>query len=397
MKQEHILSILYDLALITSGESDPSVLTGKFLQRLMFHTNMPLGVYVNDLIPVAEDGEEYAARLLNAIGDPDLTKRLDQEYLLPAEAARGKTPFIKDPQLLAQKLGQQGTWKSGLRLNIGGSAAFILLSPDEIRQDIPWASVFNPVLDNFSHVLSLCQGNAAKTAQLAAANKELESFSYSISHDLRAPLRAIDGFARALHEDYAGTLDRTALNYIDRITAGARRMDMLIDDLLQLSKIGRTTLNCEVVDLSAMATEISDTLHNEEPDCKIEFRIQPGIREKGDSRLLYIALTNLLQNAWKYTRNSDKPCIEFGIAHQDGKAVYFVRDNGVGFDMAYADKLFVAFQRLHGTEFPGTGIGLATVRRIIHRHNGHAWAESKPGKGATFYFTLGELNSNEDD
>jgi PAS domain S-box-containing protein len=227
-----------------------------------------------------------------------------------------------------------------------------------------------------------------RTAQLEAANKELEAFSYSVSHDLRAPLRAIDGFSQALLEDYAGGLDADGRNALQRVRAGAQRMARLIDDLLKLARVTRAEVRPEPVDLSATAQEIADELQQAQPERRVTFAVTPGLTARGDPHLLRIALENLLGNAWKFTGGRDDARVEFGVTERDGAPAYFVRDNGVGFDMAYAGKLFGAFQRLHDArEFPGTGIGLATVQRIIHKHGARVWAESEVGKGAMFCFS----------
>jgi light-regulated signal transduction histidine kinase (bacteriophytochrome) len=227
-----------------------------------------------------------------------------------------------------------------------------------------------------------------RTAELETVNRELEAFSYSVSHDLRAPLRAIDGFARALNEDYADRFDAVAHDYLDRVRKAAQRMGTLIDDLLQLSRVNRGALRPAEVDLSAMAHEIVGQLAGAESKRQVSVEISPQLRAQGDTRLLHIVLTNLLDNAWKYTSKTDPARIVFGQDQVNGKTVFFVRDNGAGFDMQYVAKLFGAFQRLHGAEFPGTGIGLATAQRILARHGGRIWAEAQPGQGATFYFTL---------
>lgn len=229
----------------------------------------------------------------------------------------------------------------------------------------------------------------ARTDAMDVANRELEAFSYSVSHDLRSPLRAVDGFALALTEDYAGKLDATGEDYLQRIRGGTQRMSALIDAMLQLSRIGRKPLKPGSLDLSIMAREILTELAVAEPARQVAIDITPGLHAWGDAQLLHAALGNLLGNAWKYSAKTPHAKITFGHLQQDGQAVYFVRDNGVGFDMAHAGKLFGAFQRLHHrAEFEGTGIGLATVQRIIHRHGGRIWAEAAPGQGATFYFTL---------
>ncbi len=229
-----------------------------------------------------------------------------------------------------------------------------------------------------------------RTTELTAANKELEAFSYSVSHDLRTPLRAIDGFSQVLLDDYADRLDDQARNYLGRVRAATQRMGNLIDDMLTLSRITRAEMQRETVDLSALATEVFAELQASEPERKVDVRIEPGLVAKGDSQLLRVALVNLLGNSWKFTGKTVNAKIEFGaIRNADGTTDFFVRDNGVGFDMTYADKLFGAFQRLHlASEFPGTGIGLATVQRIIRRHGGQTRGEAVPGQGATFNFTL---------
>ena len=230
-----------------------------------------------------------------------------------------------------------------------------------------------------------------KALELAASNKELAAFSYSVSHDLRAPLRAINGFSTALAEDYTDIIDDTGKHYLQRICSGAERMGLLIDDLLMLSRVTRDEVHWENVDLSQMAYESVEKLQHEDPDRHVHIDIQPGLTTVGDKRLLQIALDNLLGNAWKYTLKTKHPQFTFGMKSQNGKAVYFIEDNGAGFDMTYSNKLFGAFQRLHSSnEFEGTGVGLATVQRIIRRHGGKIWASAQVGKGATFYFTLGE-------
>lgn len=230
--------------------------------------------------------------------------------------------------------------------------------------------------------------------ELLAANNELEAFSYSVSHDLRAPLRSIDGFSLALLDDYADKLDEDGRDYLHRVRAATQRMGTLIDDMLNLSRVTRTEMRLENADLSAMARSITTELRSAQPERRVEFRFEEGLKAVADSHLLRIALENLIGNAWKFSSKRESACIEFGRTHCDGGAAYYVRDNGAGFDPAYAERLFGAFQRLHdNAEFPGTGVGLATVQRIIHRHGGRIWAESAVERGATFYFTLSEARS----
>jgi light-regulated signal transduction histidine kinase (bacteriophytochrome) len=229
-----------------------------------------------------------------------------------------------------------------------------------------------------------------KLNELTAANQELAAFSYSVSHDLRAPLRSIDGFSQALLEDYADKLDDPGREHLTRVRAATQRMGHLIDDLLKLSRVTRAEMRPIAVDLSALASDVFAELRKSKPDRRVECHIEPGLAAEGDARLLRVAIENLLGNAWKFTGKTANAKIEFGATRDaDGASSYFVRDNGAGFDMVYADKLFGAFQRLHSMdEFPGTGIGLATVQRIVHRHGGQVRAEGVPGQGATFHFTL---------
>lgn len=231
-------------------------------------------------------------------------------------------------------------------------------------------------------------------AALEASNKELDAFAYSVSHDLRAPLRGVDGFSLALSEDYAEKLDETGRDYIHRIRKGCIRMGRLIDDLLQLSRIARSELNRVPVDLSRMAEQVIATLQMSDPGREIEVHIDSGMAANVDLTLIRSVLENLLGNAWKFTRNTAKPLIQFSAVHENGGSIYCVKDNGAGFNMEYANKLFTAFQRLHRQdEFEGTGIGLASVQRVISMHGGKIWAEGEEGKGAAFYFTLGDSQS----
>ena len=230
-----------------------------------------------------------------------------------------------------------------------------------------------------------------RTAQLESANRELEAFSYSVSHDLRAPLRAVDGFSRALLEDHGDRLEDGARAGIDRIRAAAQRMSQLVDALLQLARVTRSDLHRAPIDVTALASGIADELRQREAAPAVDFAIAPNLRASADRRLMHVLFQNLFENACKFSTGRAGARVECGVTTQDGHSAWFVRDNGVGFDMAYAHRLFGPFQRLHSeAEFPGSGIGLATVQRIVHRHGGRIWAESRPGEGATFYFTLPE-------
>jgi PAS domain S-box-containing protein len=235
-----------------------------------------------------------------------------------------------------------------------------------------------------------------RTAQLQAANKELEAFSYSVSHDLRAPLRHINGFSQALLEDYADKLDKDGKFYLQEVRGASQEMAQLIDDVLQLARVTRSEMRREVVNLSELALSVIADLQKGDAGRQVSVRVEEALSTHGDKRLLRIVLSNLLSNAWKFTSKQAQPEIVSGHERRDGETVYFVRDNGAGFDMAFADKLFGAFQRLHSAaEFEGTGIGLATVQRIINRHGGRVWAEGAVNQGATFYFTLPDFKGEK--
>jgi light-regulated signal transduction histidine kinase (bacteriophytochrome) len=233
-----------------------------------------------------------------------------------------------------------------------------------------------------------------RTAQLESTNKELEAFCYSVSHDLRAPLRNIVGFSQALLQDYSDKLDEQGKEYLQRAGAAGQRMTRLIEDLLHLSRVARSEMSRSKVNLTQLVQAVAAELQKGEPTRSVHWKITQGATAEGDPRLLRIAFENLLGNAWKFTGKKEHPVIEFGQTKQGDERVFFVRDNGAGFEMAYAGKLFGAFQRLHpATDFPGTGIGLATVQRIINRHGGRIWAHAEPEKGATFYFTLRDVQT----
>jgi len=248
---------------------------------------------------------------------------------------------------------------------------------------------------NFDAMTSTLRASFAQiersNQELAALNKEIEAFSYSVSHDLRAPLRSMDGFSLALLEDFGDQLDEQGRDYLNRIRAASQRMGRLIDELLGLSRVTRTELSIRSVDLSAIARDIAASLNQQQPERAVTWEIEEGLTVDADKSLMQIAMQNLLENAWKFTGKTPNPTIRVGRTHGSAQPACFVADNGVGFDMTYADRLFGAFQRLHHeTEFAGTGIGLAIVQRIIRRHEGRIWAEARPGQGATFFFSFRE-------
>lgn len=263
--------------------------------------------------------------------------------------------------------------------------------PEELRLLQALANSTSIAMENVQLYGELEQQVRERTAQLEAANEELEAFTYSVSHDLRAPLRHIDAFSNLLLENSGNQLDDASNDYVRRIHRAISRMGQLIDDLLKLSHIARAEISKETVDLTQMAEEIVSELQAATPNRWIEFTIGKNISANGDSRLLRVALENLFSNAWKYTSKKPQACIDFSCKQRPtGQMIYTVQDNGAGFDMTYIEKLFGPFQRLHSdSEFPGTGVGLATVQRIIHKHGGKIWAKAVEGEGATFSFTLG--------
>jgi hypothetical protein len=279
---------------------------------------------------------------------------------------------------------------SGHHLKMDGSRLHLelLWHPLSFRGEAAYLAVLREASET-GRAAGLEHRVAELAAQLEAAQHELETFSYSITHDLRAPLRHIDGFSKALLDDYGGKLDSQGAEYLSRICQAVGRMSQLIDDLQLLARVARSELTPQAVNLSVTAQVITLELKIAAPDRQVEFRIAEGVSAKADPRLTRQLLEILISNAWKFSAGAQQSRIEFGAGEKGGETFYFVRDNGVGFDMAYAEKLFSVFHRLHRSdEFEGSGVGLAIAQRIVRRHGGRIWAESAPGEGATFYFTL---------
>jgi PAS domain S-box-containing protein len=344
-------------------------------------------------------------------GESQLTPELEAMYGLPAGGfAEGKRSWqdliCPEDREQGERYVQQAmetgsfaaewrvTWPDGATRWLFGRA---WVSKDDTGKPLRLMGANTDVTERKLAELEVLRVNAEleqrvreRTLQLETANRELEAFAYSVSHDLRAPLRGIDGWSLALMEDYAPSLDDGARQYLNRVRAETQRMGTLIDDLLQLSRVNRGEMKSAQVDLTTLANRIIAGLRDAQPERSMEFVVAPRLTAFGDGRLLEIALTNLFSNAVKFTGARDNAFIEFGSLEKEGEMVFYVRDNGAGFDMAYAGNLFGAFQRLHkASEFPGTGVGLATVQRIVHRHGGRVWAEGGVNHGATFSFTLG--------
>ena len=334
----------------------------------------------------------------NPILELDDTGRMTYSNKAAAEIIRnaGKTdsdnPFKPDDlQEILQDLKEQKALQYSRKVEINGTifGEYIYLAPQFNAVRI-YAMEITEQVRAEEKIEILNTDLAAHASELEAANRELESFSYTVTHDLRKPLTIINGYCQVLRDLCVDKLDEQCKSYIEEVYNGTLRMNELIDALLRFSTLARKELRREVVDLSAVARSAAGELRLAEPDRPVTLRIAEGIKVNGDANLLRVVLDNLLGNAWKYTKNRQDAVIEFGVAETAGEPVFFVRDNGIGFDMADAEKMFLPFQRLPvPDEYKGHGIGLATVQRIIHRHSGRIWAEGEPGKGATFYFTIG--------
>lgn len=380
----------------------------KFLQKPRAHQ---IGV-ARDLFVRRKDGSEVPVEIgVNSIETPrgrftlasilDITERHRYEDELrrsQSEALAGKQR-AEHRALLLRRLWEE-TVALAIRCGLPGADAAPKLmvtaceNPSHVEESLAavlatFETAFRGYMEANGKLAAQNRALAAAKAVTEASNRELEAFSYSVAHDLRSPLRSVEGFCQILEEDYSSVLDAAGLDYLARVRRAAQHMGVLIDDLLRLARITQGDLSCTIVNLSPIAAQIRDALLDASPGRTAEFTIAPDIMAAGDPRLLRVVLENLLSNAWKFTATQPSPRVEFGSERANGQNVIFVRDNGVGFDMAYAGKLFGAFQRLHSArDFPGTGIGLATVQRIINKHGGRIWAELEPGKGAIFRFVL---------
>ncbi len=330
------------------------------------------------------------ARRLKGYQDEEIIGQHFSIFYDRAEVERGK------PQMELEVATRTGVYEEeGWRIRKDGSRFWANVVITALRSPDGSLTGFGKVTRDMTERMRAERMLADRTAELEATVQEIEAFSYTVSHDLRAPLRAIDGFSLALLEDYGDKLDKEGQHYLKRLRAASQRMGLLIDSLLELSRLTRAEKHDEDVDLSAIARLVAQTLTEAEPGRSVQWIIQDGVHARGDQRLLHVALQNLLGNAWKFTSRRKLAKIEFGVTRKGEGKSYFVRDNGAGFDMEYADKLFRTFQRLHDeTEFTGTGVGLATVNRIVARHGGRIWADAAPDVGATFYFTLGNAEQS---
>ncbi len=330
-------------------------------------------------------------RLLNYAAENDLVGQPLASHLRPSQQASRNEPAQRLLHAIHEGKADHGSqikiWPRNGASPLSG-AYWLRPMPDQAGSVLSFTAM-SLHQANRSHQVQLEQRFTECNAALEATRKELDAFCYAISHDLRAPLRAIDGFSQALEEELADTLDALQRDYLARVRKASRRMEQLIDDLLRLARLSQQTPRLETVDLANIAHLVATRLKETQPERDIVFEIQNPMPALADPRMIHTVLSKLLDNAWKYTSKTRHARVEVGMIEQQRQTVFFVRDNGAGFDMRYAGKLFNAFQRLHHShEFPGSGTGLATVARIIHRHQGRIWAEAEVNRGATFFFTL---------
>lgn len=381
------LAVLYDLALVIGSEVTVDALLTRTLQRFLYHTGFPAGIVYSHRSS-ADDPGWVEVRLDAAVGSYELVKRCGEWLRLPTELTAPAPILAERPDLLAT-LSARTAYCCYLHLPIAGFGGMLLLNAAAPASALPLTDLFLPIMARLATAIRLCQGIEERTAALRAANRELEAFAYSVSHDLRAPLRAIDGYAAILAEEHAPALGEDGRGLLSRVRSNAKRMERLIEDVLAFSRTGRREMSAAVVDMAALAREVAAELGTAAEGRLVRFEIGdlPGV--EGDRSMLRQVWINLLSNAVKFTRYSPQALIEVDASTAADMNVYRVRDNGVGFDMAAAGKLFGVFERLHsGSEFEGTGIGLAIVKRIVERHGGRVWAEGQPGAGAQFHFSL---------
>ncbi|HEX8989360.1 MAG TPA: ATP-binding protein [Rhodocyclaceae bacterium] len=381
------LSVLYDLALTIGSEVTLEGLLTKTLQRLLYHTGFPAGVVCSPL-PGAIESSSRDVRLETAVGNYQLIRRVGEILRVPAALVEHSPLLAEMPEPLAMFPARK-PYRHVLRLPVPGFGTVLLLNPEVPRSALPLADLFVPIMSRLATAVTLCQSIRDRTVALEQANGELEAFAYSVSHDLRAPLRAIDGFSHILLDEHAASLDEEGRRLLDQVRANTARMARLIDDMLSFSRMSRREMAAATVDMRHLAEEVVEEL---QPSCagrQVRIDIGDLPPAQGDREMLRQVLVNLLSNAVKFTRMRPDAHIDIGGAASAEGSSYFVRDDGVGFDMAYVGKLFGVFERLHSQrDYEGTGIGLAIVKRVVTRHGGRVWAEGKEGEGAVFHFFL---------
>jgi signal transduction histidine kinase len=383
------LSVLYDLALVIGSEVKLENLLTKTLQRLLYHTGFPAGLVCSTLADTTQPTPLLRdVRLETVVGNYQLLKRVGEILSVPATLVE-PAPYLGEMPGLLTVFPARKPYRYCLRLPIPDFGTILLLNPEEPRSVLPLAELLQPIVSQLATAVAMCRCIRDRTVALEQANAELEAFAYSVSHDLRAPLRAIDGFSHILIEKYGPALDDGGRHRLDQVRANAARMARLIDDMLKFAHTSRREMTATTVDMGHLAGEIVDELRPTCAACGTRFEVGPLPAVQGDREMLRQVLVNLISNAVKFTNSKPEAVIEVGGAATADGAAFYVRDNGVGFDMAYVGKLFGVFERLHPQgEYEGTGIGLAIVKRVIARHGGRVWAEGSEGRGAVFHFFL---------
>jgi two-component system sensor kinase len=380
------LSVLYDLALTIGSEVTVDGLLTRTLQRFLYHTGFPAGIAYSPL--AGAQPQSCDVRLEAAVGNYPLVRRVGEIISLPAVLVE-PTPLLAEMPDALSVFAARKPYRHFLRLPIPDFGTVLLLSPEAPRSSLPLSDLFLPILSRLATAIVLCRSIKDRTIALEEANAELEAFAYSVSHDLRAPLRAIDGFSHILLDDYATQLDDEGRRLLNQVRGNAIRMARLIDDILAFSRMSRREMAATAVDMTELARDVAAEIASSCEGRRIRFEIAELPPARGDREMMRQVLVNLLSNAAKFTRSRSEAVIEIGATMTADGVSYYVRDNGVGFDMNYVGKLFGVFERLHlQKDYEGTGIGLAIVKRVITRHGGRVWAEGKVEEGATFHFFL---------
>jgi signal transduction histidine kinase len=374
---------------VSSEVSREGLLT-KTLQRLLYHTGFSAGLVLSRLAGAAAPPESGLAevRIEAVVGNYHLSHSVGEIVTVPAALVEGTSILAEKPDALSVFAARK-PYRCFLRLPIPNCGTMLLLSAEAPDSTLPWADVFVPIVSHLATALSLCESVRERTAALEQANVELEAFACSVSHDLRTPLRAINGYARLLLDEHAQTLPEDARRRLNQISANARHMGDLIDGILRFSRAVRRPITATTVDMTELARAVVADLMRTCAERSVRFDIGELPSAYGDSELLRQVLANLVSNAIKFSASRREALIELGGSKTKDGAEYYVKDNGVGFDMAYVHKLFGVFERLHApSEYEGTGIGLAITKRVIVRHGGRIWAEGNEGVGAVFRFFL---------
>ncbi len=394
MSPEHVLPVLYDLSLSIGSEIKLKPLLTRFLRRLLYHTSFPAGIAFLDLSPLDQASGTVEARIGVVVGDYELLEQEGRMMRLPAALLSGGVAQHNDGARILESF-SHGRYRIFLRLPIEGAGVIILLAPAIPQTELPLAHMFQPVLAHLANAVRLCRENEAHMAQIEAANKELDELSYSISHSMLQPLRAINGFAEILLEEHGTRLDEEGQRMLRIVRDSARHMGHQIDDILHFLRLGKQKMECSPADIGELAREVFAELQAAEPARGMRLETGGLPMAWGDREMLRLVLMNLLSNAVKFSPPDAEAVVVLSGTAEGKENIYSVKDHGVGFDMRYSDKLFRVFERVHPTsQYAGTGIGLAIVKRIIDRHRGRVWAQGAVGAGATFFFALPQEGQN---